>query len=206
MWYLKYSFLLLFCQMHSQIFPTEVQAENYILKLQENGIDTIASIKHDCVGCFRIVDLEKNCEDFNGASYIFWKQNGKTYITKRDDCFDYPKIKVSKDDFWDFYFTNASSIAQEKIKYPQYIINKDGNDKKYSMDKSHYFFDKIIIYAKPTPHHLNKLPDYYFEEKIKEGNYKNINYEYNLNSFTNKFRLKLASLIEKNKRKLERKK
>ena len=74
------------------------------------------------MGCISISEIGENCTDKESESYIFWKENGKTYLTKRDNCFNYPVIEINKHDFWDLYFKNKDVIASEKIKWPEYII------------------------------------------------------------------------------------
>jgi len=182
---------------------SEKQADAFILALQQQKIDTICTLIQDCVGCAQIFDLKTVCKDIEYETYIFWKQNGKTYFTKRDNCHDYNIIALKDDDFWNSYFNNESTIASEKLKRPEYIFKDNSGNHKYSISISHYRFDQIKLYIQNNLIHLSKLPDYYFERKIKSNKHENINYKYNTNTFNNQLRIKLTSIIKESKKDLK---
>jgi hypothetical protein len=198
-------FFLLTTSVYGQKFPSDKQADAFVQSLQKQKTDAICTLKHDCIGCMYITEKNNTCEDKEDETYIFWKQKGKTYLTKKDNCKTYPIIEIKKEDFWNFYFKNQATIASEKIKWPEYIVQKEDGEHLYGQSISHYGFDNIVMYTDNNPQPLDHLPDYYFDKNVKGGDkeYQNINYEYNTNSFTNQLRNKLTILIDKNKEKLE---
>lgn len=190
---------------YAQEIPSEIQADKFVTELHQKGVDIICTYKYDCIGCIQIIDLKKDCTEKESCTFIFWKQNHKTYLTKKDNCHNYPIIEIKKDNFWDFYLTNRTAIASEKIKRPEFIVKEDDGEQRYYQSISHYGFDNITVYTSDIRQPLNNLPNYYFHKKVDNGgkNYKNINYEYNTNSFTNQLRLLLKLQIKKNNKKLE---
>lgn len=169
-------------------------ANEFILTLKAKNVDTVFVYQSYCIGCIYNFKEEDKC-DFKGwlflPTYILWLDNGKTFMTKKDNCFDYSIIEIPKGDFWEFYFRNEDTIKKEKIKEPQFKVIENGKEKIYSsiIDHSRHQGVKVIISGSTI---IDKdLDEYYFEKEVGIAKNKNINYDYNINSSLNK----LAELI-----------
>lgn len=117
---------------------------NYIKKLRSQKIDTICVYENYCVGCERTYNSskiydEETCYDElkNEPAYIFWKEKGKTFFTKINTCFEYPGIIISKDDFWDIYFSNKILIQKEVVKPFEYKISSNKNNETATLRSLH---------------------------------------------------------------------
>lgn len=85
---------------------------DFIKDLQARKIDTICVYENYCVGEGiktyepSLLQSQAFCmEDFpNNPVYIFWKENGKNYLTKINTCFEYSKTILLTNDFWNIYF------------------------------------------------------------------------------------------------------
>ena len=180
-------------------------ANNFVLKLKGANIDTVCIYQNYCIGCiYRFNEEDKY--NFQGwlflPTYIFWLDNGKTYMTKKDNCFDYSTISIPNNGFWKFYFKNEDTIKKEQIKAPQFKVIENGEEKIYSstIDHSHHQNIRIIISQDTT---IDKdIDEYYFEKEIGIAKNKNINYDYNVKSALNKF-ANLISLTIKEATKIQ---
>ena len=78
---------------------------NFISELRGKDVDTFCIYQEYCVGCYyKWINKEDRC-DFEGLyipTYIFWLDTGQTYMTKKDNCFDYSTIKGENDSIWQF--------------------------------------------------------------------------------------------------------
>jgi hypothetical protein len=179
---------------------------NFTKKLMEKKIDTICIYESYCVGCEITFDVsnssekekEELCKDElkNQPVFIFWKEKGKTFITKINNCYEYLQIQVSEDDFWEIYFQNIKIIKKEKIKNFEYEYYKNG--KKISniifRDHSSHQNFKFIV--------SNKIVAKYFDDfKLEKENdtYQdktiyNINYNYNSDLISKKIIQKLEKI------------
>ncbi|MBE8727088.1 hypothetical protein [Flavobacterium hungaricum] len=84
---------------------------NYIKELQSRKIDTISVYESYCVGCVMTFDsplnddAEKCIDDLtNSPVFIFWKEKEKTFLSKANYCYEYSKILIRNDNFWQIYF------------------------------------------------------------------------------------------------------
>ena len=181
----------------NEYFDTLVN--NYVDELRANGIDTFCIYQDYCVGCSYMWQGKDTC-NFGGLfvpTYIFWKNKGQTFMTIKDNCFDYSIIEIPRDSIWSFFFKNQDIIKKEEIKIPQYVEIKNGKEEVFSsiIDHSQHQRIKIIVGQNTV---INKdINDYYLEKEIGYfGGDKNINYEYNINSYLNNFRLLIDRIIE----------
>jgi len=176
-----------------------VHVKKHISDLNTKGIDTVCIYQAYCVGClYRWENEEDECE-FEGifiSTYIFWIENGHSFMTKKDNCFDYSTQKIQNDSIWQFFFRNRDTIVKEEIKMPQFIEVKEGKEKIYSSSISHSRFQQIqIIVGRDTI--INKeLDDYHFSKEVGTLHQKNINYDYNINSQLKNFQLLISRSIK----------
>ena len=128
----------------------DLLANKFIITLKAKNIDTVCIYQSYCIGCVYNFKDKDRC-NFKGLvylpTYILWLDNGKTFMTKKDNCFDYSTIEIQKDGFWNFYFRNQDTIKKETIKEPQFKVIENGQEKIHSsfIDHSHHQNIKIII-------------------------------------------------------------
>ena len=158
---------------------------NYIKELQSRKIDIICVYEDYCIGCVDTYDyasFKKDLclEDFpNYPIYIFWKENGNTYLDKISVCFEYSKT-ISENTFWDVYFLNEKIIKNEIVKTYEYETFENSKKVTYkiSVDHSGHQNFKFIIKDKIT----TKEFDSFDLTKIGwDSSKSNINYEHNIN-------------------------
>jgi hypothetical protein len=185
---------------------------NFTKNLVEKKIDTICIYESYCVGCeitfdvSNLNDKEKKelCRDelTNQPIFVFWKQEGKTFITKINNCYEYSDIEASNDDFWGIYFENINVIENEKIKNFEYEIYKNG--KKISSqifrDHSDHQNFKFIVNNKIVAKYFDNFKLEKENNTFKNTTLYNINYNHN-NSLISK---KIIEKLEKNVRNIER--
>ena len=150
---------------------------NYTKQLQSRKIDTICVYKNNCGYCATKIDPDTKeiCVDF--PIYVFWKQNGKTSITKINYCWEYSEIIVAKDAFWKIYHSNKNIIKKEKFEEFEYFPYKNITEVKCALlvDHSGVQNFKMIINDKIFEKHFNSF-------QMKEQNdagIVNINYNHN---------------------------
>jgi len=194
---------LLFCcrtvqgQTSSERLDTIVAS--FLDELRVKGVDTFCVYQDYCVGCdYNWKSSDDRC-GFEGLfipTYIFWLGNGQTYMTKKDNCFDYSVIKVDSDSIWQLFFTNRHIIEREEIKMPQYVEVKNGKTETYSSSIDHSWHQGIqVIIGNDTIINKN-LDEYYFSKEVGNAKRKNINYEYNVNSFLNRLQALISRTIK----------
>ena len=178
--------------------------KDYVQELANRKIDTICVYQKYCVG---YITTWKNDEDKCNAggllvsAYIIWLEKGQTFMTKKDNCFDYSTIQFKDENFWDFYFTNKDTLAKEEIKMPQFIEVVKGKKQTYFSSIDHSCHQEIKVFVKRLQ--IDKdLDEYYFEKEVGSAKSKNINYEYNINSFLKKLQTKIEQSI-KNETKIQ---
>lgn len=163
---------------------------NYIKKLRSQKIDTICVYENYCVGCERTYNSskiydEETCYDElkNEPAYIFWKEKGKTFFTKINTCFEYPGIIISKDDFWDIYFSNKILIQKEVVKPFEYKISSNKNNETATLRSLHSTYQIFKMTNKDNT--IIKNFDHFKLRKTNEAfsnkTVNNINYEHNIN-------------------------
>ena len=171
--------------------------KNYINELNSTGIDTVCIYKDYCVGCIYFSKKKEDKCDADGfyvPTYIFWLDKGQTFMTLKDNCFDYSTLKIDNDSIWQFFSAKRDIIKKEEIKMPQYIEIKNGKEETYSSSVDHSRHQDIQMIIGQNIIIDKDLDDYYFSKEIEEQ--KNINYEYNINSCLKKFQLLISNTIK----------
>ena len=165
---------------------TQPQLDSVVKKftqdLNKKGVDTVCIYEEYCIGCLFYSSKGENfCLEKISflPTYIFWKQKGKTFVTKKDACFDYSTQSIPNDSFWDYYFTNKEKIKKEELKTPGYIEIVNGKEKVHSIDIDHSVFFRIILNTRNET--LTKdINSFYFTKELGANEEKNINYDYNM--------------------------
>lgn len=153
---------------------------NFTQKLLDKNINTICIYESYCVGCEITFDdtNQELCIDEaeNQPVFIFWEDNGKTFINKINRCYEYLDIEIPNDDFWKIYFKNSKIIEKEKIKNFEFVENKKGKKTTFSISVDHSYHQNFKFIVN------NKTISKYFDEfdLSKESNaLYNINYTHN---------------------------
>jgi len=169
----------IFCQVSNN----EKIYKNFLLELKQQKVDTICVFEDYSVESYKTFDdtLTDYCiydSDYY-PTYIFWKQNGKTFFTIKDNCFEYSVIEIDAEKIWKKYFENKKLINAEKIKMFQFIEIENGkkNIMSIGIDHSHHQNFTIITNNKIT----EKRFDAFQLQKNDGDNRMNINYEHNKN-------------------------
>jgi len=170
----------------------------YVLNLHSTGIDTVCIYNEYCTGClFTPTSTANLCTDnFSSLpTYIFWKRNGKTFITKKDICFDYSTIAISNNSFWQYYFTTKNKIKKEELKTPKYteIVNGKKETRSLDIDNSIYF--KITIDAGNESVTKN-INSFYFTEHLGASEEINLNYGFNMATSLANLHFQIQDLIK----------
>ncbi len=200
--YLSFSILFFLCIVtaHSQQFPSEKQADDFIVALQKQKIDTICTLKHDAVGYIG-GHYDGDCTQIEKTTYIFWKRDGKTYLTQKNNCKEYPVIEITDDRFWKIYFENKQLAATQKIKVPEVIVKDSTGTHTYKTASFHYSYREIAFYSNGESVLNDKSPDDFFQKKLRH-NERNINYSYNTSTVIYKLRTALDKIIQQNSKRL----
>ena len=173
--------------------------QEFVHQLIDKKIDTICVYQKYCVGYDMTWNNEKDRCNYGSlfvSTYIIWLDNGKTFMTKKDNCFDYSTIEFRNKTFWDFYFSNKDTLAKEILKMPQFIEVVEGKKQIYSPRIEHSCYKEIKVFLKELQ--IDKeIDEYYFEKEIGLAKSKNINYEYNTNSYLKRFQTKIEETIAK---------
>ena len=169
--------------------------KKYTQSLRAAGVDTICVYEEYCIGCLFYSDKDKNlCLEKISflPTYIFWKHKGKSYMTKKDACFDYSVQKISSEAFWYYYLTNRDKIKKEELKAPQYKEIINGKEKIHSIDIDHSIYFRISLNI-GNDSMTKDINNFYFTKELGINGEQNINYDYNMLSALNN----LHSVVQK---------
>jgi hypothetical protein len=178
---------------YGQIIPNknlDSLLTDFVKDLQLKGIDTICIYSDYLVGGVYVPeDMNDTCDysPFYLPVYIFWIERGKTFLSKKDNCFDYSVVNLDSASFWQYFVKNKNFIKKEKVKPFEYVFYENNNKEILSILKehSHHQYFKIIINGNKTGLDL----DEFALEEESDGE-KNINFLHNQ-------KLKSKQLIDK---------
>jgi len=198
--------IVLYKPVQAQLQQSQLDSliKNYTRQLQKSGIDTICVFEEYCIGCMFIAENGDNQCLQNILflpTYIFWKKDGKTMMTKKDICNDYSVQQTGFDSFWQFYLNNKEKIKKEELKPPQYVEMVNGRKKisTLQVDRGIYFRISFNIAGNNVTKVIN---NYFFTKELGEKEEHNINYEYNVQSVLNTLHENLLKTVkEESKRK-----
>jgi hypothetical protein len=184
---------------------------NFTKELIEKKIDTICIFESYSVGAeitfdvSKLNDREKQelCRDelINQPVFVFWKEKGKTFLTKINNCFEYSEIDVSEDDFWGIYFENINVIEKEKIKNFEYESYKNGKKISSPIFRDHSYHQnfKFVVNNKIIAKYFDDFKLENATDNFEDKRLYNINYNHN-NGLISK---KIIDILEKNIRKIK---
>jgi hypothetical protein len=160
----------------------DILVSDFIEELQANHIDTVCIYKDYCVGCVHVFDTENDRCDYSSIyipTYILWLNQGKFFLTKKDNCFDYSIIEINFSYYvWKLFFKNKKRIRKEKVKPFEYTVIDDKKKEKHliMMDHSKHRDFKMIVNGNITALNFDEFD----LEKEYDGS-TNINYLHNQN-------------------------
>jgi hypothetical protein len=169
---------------------------NYVKELQSQNIDTICVYKDYCIGCIYPIKNETDgCDYFSiyVPTYILWIKQGKTFLSKKDNCFDYFTIEIDSISLWKIFFKNKKHIEKEKVKPFEYIIYKKNKKEVYgiSIDHSRHRDFEMIVNDNNI---VMKFDEFDLQEKSSGET--NINYEHNKNLYGQLIICELKNLVQ----------
>jgi hypothetical protein len=170
----------------------------YVQNLHKKGVDTICIYNEYCIGClFHPATGSNLCaEKFSSLpTYIFWKDKGKTFVTRKDICFEYSTQLIKTDAFWNYYFSNKDKIKKEKLKIPQYvdIVNGKKEIKSINIDQTIYFRITFDIANDPV---IKDINSFYFTRELGPEEELNINYDFNIQTSLSIFHTMIQTIIK----------
>lgn len=165
----------------------------------ENNIDTVCIYQEYCIGCLRFTKKKKDrcdSDDIFISSYYLWKKDNKTFITKKDNCFDYSTNEILNDSIWSYFFSNSDSLKRQDIKPAQVLIMKDNNEIIQTLTVDHSYFTHISFYLNNDKIISKEIDEYFLEKQVDTYNKENINHLYNSTSKLNLYKLLIGRQIK----------
>ena len=154
--------------------PAYEEAEESLLQLKKEGVDTILFYKRTCISC---------CDFFN----LFWIKDGKQFINNIHEAQSFTisrTIPMENDTVFTVLFKNYDSLKNTTVKENQHRV-KDGTINAGAT--AHYCFTLIKIYLNADSI-TRAIKDDYFSKNLQFNSYdpepplSNDNYQENLNS------------------------
>ena len=183
--------------------------DQFLKELKLKKIDTICTFIDYSVGSIQIFNKneeDKYCElDYdNLPTFILWKENGKTFLTKTDNCFKYSTLEINAEKIWQCYFENEKIIKTEKVKSFQFVEIKNGKKRILNsmVDHSHHQKFKIIAKNEIIEKHFD---DFDLKKTAQNGNEININYKNNIYLKSKKLIDKISNIVLENENSLTKK-
>lgn len=143
--------------------------------LKQNNIDTFLNYSMVCLGGVYPPDT---CNFFDN-SYLFWKQNGITFLQKFDGCKFYKSVVLDTINPLTFYIAQHKKIDGEKIYHPTYVQSKHGNTVttiEETIDHTCFYEMTCFIKKKKI---FKSVSEYDLTLKKFDNGRKNIYYNYN---------------------------
>ena len=97
----------------------ELQSGSLLADLHRQGVDTICVYEAYCVGCrgfWVAADSPCRTKGILIPTYFFWKQAGRTYARKLDNCSLGAVKEAPHTTFWPYFFAHSEQIKKEEIK------------------------------------------------------------------------------------------
>lgn len=151
----------------------------FIDKLRIEKIDTISVYQtYSTGGAILLKNPGEEIDDCEYSIvpktiYLFWKKNGKNFITKKNDCYDYATVEFSEKNIWETFYLNKEKIKSEKP--DRFRIS---NEEFMVIDHSSYREFKFLT-NKETVEQFFDLYDFLEKEEYKDNPEKNLSYNFN---------------------------
>jgi hypothetical protein len=170
----------------------ETRAKRFQDSIKQNNIDTFFSYSLTCSGGIYPADT---CNYFDNC-YLFWKQNGKTFLQKFDGCKFYKPLTLDTINPLIFYISHRKKIDGEIIYRPTYIQSKRGNTVttiEQTIDHTCFYELTFIIKKRKV---FKIVSDYDLTFKKFDNGRKNIYYNYNQQTQLKKLIGQITQLVK----------
>ena len=171
-------------QTNNALSVTDSKTNDKINELEKDKVDTIIRYYVDCIGSMHLRPPD-SCLAYD-IKYLFWRQNGKHYMQRFDECKEHSMFEINQDIFA-LLRNNYSEIKIAKIKYPEFKVKEKGKLKTFyfSIDHSCHNIFEIHIGNKI----INKdIDDDALETKYVDEKELNRNFYSNKKSILNKLK------------------
>jgi hypothetical protein len=171
---------------------TDAKVATKIAEFKNKGISKYISYYMECFGGARPY-YPDSCVAYN-KKYLVWKENGKSYRQRFDECRDYDRELIS-DKMYNIVDVNYDQLKKDSIKYPQHYDSINGKKELLTSTVDHSCITNIKIYWGNKM--LEKWIDgYVTDTKYIEGPYdsKFLNINYKSNKRTYLYKLYLLTL------------
>jgi hypothetical protein len=160
-----------FCQ---DKFLFDWNGKSFIDTLKSNGVDTVCTIKNCCIGSLSITenDIDSICDNKDWRYFdlfVFWKQKGKDYYKKFNNCFNYETKQLDSIGFLNYFIDNQAMLQNEKVEQATGIEISNGDTTFIIYDVDHYCELDITIEINGKKYQ-NEFYDYNFETSFNEYN------------------------------------
>jgi len=168
------------------------KAESFQDSLTKKNIDTLLDYTLECVGYYADIDT---CNFFD-THYIFWRQNGETYLQRIDDCNTHKAVLLETANPLTFYLAQKKKIDHEIIYPPTYVqLQQDGHGILIQQFIDHTCYHEMTFLINTKKRFKNvSVYDLTFE-KFDNGR-KNIYYNYNQQTQLKKIVEQITELVK----------
>ena len=183
---IKIILIVTFSNIFARIYGQEVKYNQldsltvrFVEKLQQKNIDTICIYLDYCIGTIHIKNNDDSCAYSNSIfipTYILWRFNGKTFLHKKDNCYNYKTIEIEAQTIWNIVFKYQSEIQKEKEKVFEY--KQESKKKSFVKITSSPCIREFSIFI---GNKKNEMRFYQSDLKEEWDMDKNINYSHNQN-------------------------
>jgi len=93
--------------------------QEFTQKLSDRGINNYYAAKRYCLGRIEMFEIgDKFCTSKESyfQVYIVWKEEGKVFIKKIDNCGLFYSLELSNTHLFDFFSTNFETLKNEAVK------------------------------------------------------------------------------------------
>ena len=187
-------------QSHAQLNQQQLDSvvNKYVQELYRRGVDTVCIYDEYCVGCLFYTESGKNLclETFSSLpTYIFWKEKGKVYATRKDACYDFAVTTVSNDSIWRYYNLNKNRIKKEELKAPQYKETVNGKEKITTVEVEHSVYFKITVKV-GNDVTTKEINNFYFTKELGVDEVENLSYTFNVQTSLYQWNSILQRIVE----------
>jgi hypothetical protein len=156
----------------------------YLNELKQKKVDTICLFEAYSAGDIIVFEGEGDfCEyeSKNKPTYIIWKQSGKSFLTKINNCNTYSALEVDAEKIWIAFAQNKEIIRKEKVKPFQIFEIEKGKKRILTFAQSHSNYQNFEIILNGEIKEM-RFDDFDFQQ-YADNNRKvvNINYQNNKN-------------------------
>lgn len=156
---------------------------DFLEQLNSGKVDTICIYEDYFIGgSLPVNDDQDGCEYLYATTYILWLKQGKTFLSKKDNCFNYSTLEISSPHMWDIFFRDQTNIKNEKVRPFQTVYYEKGKKIVATtvIDHSEHQNIRMIVGYDTT---MMAFDSFDFQQQSAFGDKKeiNINYEHNNN-------------------------